>query len=58
MLRELNILKEVKHDCVNKLKSVIEPEDYNNFNETYLVLELCDMDMKKLIKSNKNLEEI
>lgn len=28
LLRELTILKCVKHPCLNKLKCVIEPEDY------------------------------
>ena len=27
------------------------------FTEVYLVLRKCDMDLKKLIKSGKNLEE-
>lgn len=57
LLRELNILKSVKHPCLNKLKSVIPPLDYNKFNDAYLVLDLCDMDMKKLLKSSKHLEE-
>ena len=57
LLRELSILKNVKHPCLNKLKCVIPPEDYNNFNEAYLVLDLCDMDLKKLLKSSKHLEE-
>jgi mitogen-activated protein kinase 1/3 len=57
LLRELCILRNVKHPCLNKLKSVIPPLDYNNFNDAYLVLDLCDMDMKKLLKSSKHLEE-
>lgn len=58
LLRELSILKNVKHPCLNKLKCVIPPADYTNFNEAYLVLDLCDMDMKKLLKSSKHLEEV
>ena len=58
LLRELSILKSVKHNCLNKLKFVIPPADYNNFNDVYLVLELCDMDMKKLLKSSKYLDEV
>ena len=58
LLRELSILKTVKHPCLNKLKCVIPAEDYTLFNEAYLVLDLCDMDMKKLLKSSKNLEEV
>lgn len=58
LLRELNILKSVKHPCLNKLKCVIPPEDINNFNQVYLVLDLCDMDLKKLLKSSKHLQEL
>ncbi len=58
LLRELTILKNVQHPCLNKLITVIPPESYDNFNEAYLVINLCDMDMKKLIKSSKNLEEL
>lgn len=58
LLRELSILKNVKHSCVNKLKCVMEPANYDDFNEAYIVLDLCDMDMKKLLKSSKHLEEM
>lgn len=58
LLREMTILKNVKHPCLNKLKCVIPPQDYNNFNDAYLVLDHCDMDMKKLFKSSKYLEEV
>jgi hypothetical protein len=28
------------------------------FNEVYLMLSKCDLDLKKLLKSSKNLEEV
>lgn len=55
LLRELAILKSVKHPCLNKLKWIIQPENITNFNDAYLVLEPCDMDLKKLLKSSKHL---
>lgn len=55
LLRELIILKNVQHPCLNKLKWVVSPEDITNFNDAYLVLEPCDMDLKKLLKSSKHL---
>ncbi len=57
LLRELTILKSVKHPCLNKLITVIPPTDKDNFNEAFLVLDLCDMDIKKLMKSSRYLEE-
>lgn len=56
------------HPCCNKLLCVIPPGriDGNTmtpieelkFNEVYLVLRKCDMDLKKLIKSGKHLDEL
>lgn len=67
LLREMTILKAMTHPCCNKLLCVIPPgrilgdttskvEDLK-FNEVYLVLRKCDMDLKKLIKSGKHLDE-
>mmetsp|Transcript_1460 Transcript_1460/g.967 ORF Transcript_1460/g.967 Transcript_1460/m.967 type:complete len:247 (-) Transcript_1460:606-1346(-) len=58
LLRELNILASVKHCCLNKLAFVVPPEDYSSFNEVYIILDPCEMDMKKLLKSSKQLEEV
>ena len=55
------------HPCCNRLLCVIPPgkvlDDHETpladlqYNEVYLVLRKCDMDLKKLIKSGKHLEE-
>ncbi len=58
LLRELTILSRVQHSCLNKLVTVFPPKNLESFNEAYLVLDKCDMDLKKLLKSNKYLEEI
>lgn len=67
LLREMAILKEMNHPCCNKLLAVISPSKIHKdeatplmdlkFNEVYLLLRKCDMDLKKLIKSGKHLEE-
>jgi mitogen-activated protein kinase 1/3 len=57
LLREIHILKSVKHPCVNKLKCVFKPDDIENFSDVYLVIQQCDMDLKKLLKSSKHLDE-
>ena len=48
----------MKHSCLNTLVTVFPPNDLENIKDAYLVLDKCDMDMKKLLKSNKYLEEI
>ena len=68
LIREMTILKQMTHPCCNKLLCVISPGKINNitttpieelkFNEVYLVLRKCDMDLKKLIKSGKHLDEL
>ena len=68
LIREVQILKALEHPCCNKLKCVLPPNktveptvpeytpdlDYSN---VYLVIRKCDMDLKKLLKSSKHLEE-
>ena len=58
LLRELTILKKVDHPCLNKLVTMFPPRDIDNIKDAYMVLDKCDMDMKKLLKSNKYLEEV
>ena len=57
LIREINILKSVKHPCLNKLKCVFKPENEKEFDDIYLVLDMCDMDLKKLLKSSRYLQE-
>ena len=52
LLRELKILGKVDHQCLNKLVTVFPPKDIENIKDAYLVLDKCDMDMKKLLRSN------
>ena len=67
LVREVRILKALDHPCCNKLKAILPPnkcteepvEDLEGFefNEVYMLLRKCDMDLKKLLKSSKHLEE-
>lgn len=43
---------------MNKLVTVFPPRDIETMKDAYLVLDKCDMDMKKLLRSNKFLEEV
>lgn len=61
LLRELTILSNVNHACLNKLVTVFPPmiaKDSSEVLDAYLVIDKCDMDLKKLLRSNKFLDEI
>jgi serine/threonine protein kinase len=67
LLREISILSKLVHPCTNRLLCILPPAQVAgtpektaeevNFNEVYLLLRKCDMDLKKLLKSSKHLEE-
>lgn len=51
-LRELIILRLLKHENIMSVRNILKPKDQNNFNELYLVSELMETDLHDLIKSN------
>lgn len=56
ILREINLLRKLNHPYVVNLLDVIEPKDLNNFDTLYVVLELAESDLKKVIKSAIHLQ--
>jgi hypothetical protein len=48
----------VDHCCLNRLVTVFPPKEGEEFKDAYLVIPKADMDLKKLLKSNKYLEEV
>ena len=63
LIREVQILRALKHPCCNSLKCIFPPsacadvKNTDDFDEVYLLLGKCDSDLKKLLKSSKHLEE-
>jgi len=62
VLRELAILQALDHDCVVRLHDAFRPpqsetlyEACVEMNEMYMVMELCDSDLKKLIRHDVRL---
>lgn len=55
ILRELAILTRLQHPNVVRVHDIIVPADINTFNELCLVLEICDTDLKKLVKTDVTL---
>ena len=51
ILREIYLIKRLNHPCVDKLLQILDPIDPKTFREIFLVLELADSDLKKVINS-------
>jgi mitogen-activated protein kinase 1/3 len=56
-LRELKLLRHVRHENVISLKDVMLPPHRNSFKDVYLVYELMDSDLNKIIKSSQSLSD-
>lgn len=56
-LRELSILRRLKHPKIIKMYDILPPEDYNNFNDLFIVLEYLPLDLRKLYSKNKFLSD-
>ena len=44
-------MRRLNHPCIVKIFDILEPEDRKNFKEIFLVLELADSDLKKVLNS-------
>ena len=56
ILREVTLLRRLKHPYVVELFDVIEPKNITTFDTLYVVLELAESDLKKVIKSAIHLQ--
>ena len=56
-LRELKLLRHVRHDNVIALKDVMLPTNKSSFKDVYLVYELMDTDLHQIIKSSQSLSD-
>ena len=50
-LRELKILRLLRHSNVIGIKNILKPKDKKNFKEIYVVSELMETDLSQIIKS-------
>ena len=55
ILREIDLLRKLRHPYVINILDVIEPRNLETFDTIYVVLELAESDLKKVIKSAINL---
>lgn len=56
ILREIDLLRKLKHPYVINILDVIEPKNPDSFDTIYVVLELAESDLKKVIKSAIHLQ--
>jgi mitogen-activated protein kinase 1/3 len=58
ILREVAILSRLHHDSIVQIYDIPAPSNPSSFQELYVVMEICDSDMKKLIKANVTLSAL
>ena len=51
ILREIDLLRKIQHPYLIRIFDVIEPKNPDTFDTLYVVLELAESDLKKVIKS-------
>ena len=56
ILREVTLLRKLRHPCVVELIEICQPNDSANFTTIYVVMEFAESDLKKILKSTINLE--
>ena len=56
ILREVTLMRKLKHPFVVELVELLYPSDPASFDTLYVVMEYAESDLKKIIKSNINLE--
>jgi mitogen-activated protein kinase 1/3 len=55
ILREITLLRKLKHPFVVELIEILEPTDPKSFDTIYAVMEYAESDLKKVIKSSIHL---
>lgn len=56
ILREITLLRQLKHPCVVELIEICTPKNKENNSTIYVVMEYAESDLKKILKSNISLE--
>lgn len=51
IIREVRLLSSMDHDNILTITDIDEPESYSDFNDVYLMTELMDTDLNKLLRS-------
>lgn len=55
ILREIAILDKLKHEHIVEIYDIVAPNNMHTFDELYIVMEICDSDLKKLCRTDVTL---
>jgi len=58
ILREIAIMSKLKHENVVQIYDIVAPSNIRTFEELYMVMEICDSDLKKLCRTDVNLSTL
>ena len=56
ILREITLLRKLRHPCVVELLEIYMSQDPATFSTIYVIMEFAESDLKKILKSSINLE--
>lgn len=56
-LREMKLLRHLKHDNIIALNDILKPPSKDKLNDVYLVYELMDTDLHQIIRSSQQLTD-
>jgi mitogen-activated protein kinase 1/3 len=56
LLREVYILRYLRHPNIVKIREILRPRDLSHFSDLFIVMEHAQSDLKKLVKSPVHLE--
>lgn len=58
ILREIAILSKLRHENIVQLYDIVAPSNMRTFDELYIVMEICDSDLKKLCRTDVTLSHL
>lgn len=58
ILREVAILTRLDHPHIVRIYDLVEPPSLKTFDELYIVMQICDSDLKKLIRTDVTLSPL
>ena len=56
-LREITLMRMMKHENIINLMTILQPLDMNSFDDLYVITELMETDLSSIIKSSQPLSD-